>query len=89
MGIADDTRAQSMGIARFILSLIAGVPVIWIVWKISTPILSGARATTNSTKANQATTWLEQGINWMPIWFLIVSFFGIVVLAIYQRELLR
>jgi len=89
MGIADDTRAQSMGLARFILSLIAGVPVLWIVFEISTPILSGARETTNSTQANQATTWMEQGVNFMPVWFLLVAFFGILTLAIFQRELLR
>lgn len=83
-----DNRAQSIGLARFILSLIVGAPVVWIVWKITDPILTGARTATNNTKANQATTWLEQGVNYMPIWFLLVAFFGIIVLAIYQRELL-
>jgi hypothetical protein len=89
MGIADDTRAQPIGLARFLLGLIVGVPVIWIVYEITTPILSGARTATNSTQANQATTWLEQGINWLPIYVLLLSFFGLLVLAIFQRELLR
>lgn len=83
-----DTRAQSIGLARFILSLIAGVPVIWIVWTITGKILPGARTATNDSQANQATTWIEQGVEFMPVWFLLVGFFGIIVLAIFQRELL-
>jgi len=84
-----DTRAQSVGLARFILSLIVGAPVIWIVWQITDPILTGASNATNSTQANEATTWLNQGIDWLPILFLLIAFFGVIVLSIYQRELLR
>lgn len=82
-------RAQSVGLARYILAFIAGVPVLWIVFKITTPILDGASTATNSSKANQATTWLEQGVNFMPVWFLLVGFIGLLTLAIFQRELLR
>jgi len=84
-----DTRAQSVGLARFILSLIAGAPVIWIVWEVTSKILPGAKASTDHEKANQATTWIQQGIDYMPLWFLLTAFFGVIVLAIYQRELLR
>lgn len=81
-----DNRALSIGIGRFILSLIAGVPVIWIVWKVTDPILEGSKQATNNATANQATDWFSQGINWMPIGFLLVAFFGIIVLAVYRRE---
>jgi len=83
-----DTRGQSVGLARFILSLIAGVPIIWITAKVTDPILAGSRNATSSAKANDATNWLSQGVDWLPVWFLIVAFLGVVVLAIYQRQLL-
>jgi hypothetical protein len=82
-------RAQSIGLARFVLCLIVGAFVVWIVRSLSTRILPGAKTATNSTKANQATTWLQQGVDWLPIALLLIAFFGIVVLAIYQREVLR
>lgn len=84
-----DNRAQSVGLARFILSIIVGAPVVWIVWKVTDPILTGARGATNSSQANEATTWIGQGIDWLPILFLLIAFFGVIVLSIYQRELLR
>lgn len=84
-----DTRAQSVGLARFILSLIAGAPVVWIVWEVTSKILPGAKDATNNTKANEATTWIQQAIDYMPLWFLLVAFFGVIILAIYQREVLR
>jgi len=84
-----DTRAQSVGLARFILSLTAGAPVIWIVWEVTSKILPGAKDATNNSKANEATTWIQQAIDYMPLWFLIVSFMGVIILAIYQREILR
>jgi len=81
-----DTRAQSVGLARFILSLIAGAPVVWIVWEISGKILPGAKESTDHEKANQATTWIQQGIEYFPLWILIVSFFGIILVAIITRQ---
>jgi len=84
-----DNRAQSVGLARFILSLIAAAPIVWIVWESTSRILPGAKNAKNSTKANQATVWIQQGIDWLPLAFLLIAFFGIIVLAIFQREVLR
>lgn len=84
-----DDRAQSVGLARFVLSLIAAVPIVWIVWESTSRILPGAKAGTNHSKANQATVWIQDGIDWLPMAFLLVAFFGIIILAIYQREVLR
>jgi len=82
-------RAQSIGLARYFLAFLVGVPVLWVVWTITDPILSGAQTATNSTQANQATTWFEQGIRFLPVWMLLIGAFGVIVLAVYQRELLR
>jgi len=84
-----DNRAQSIGLARFFLSLLVGVPVVWIVWKVTDPILQGSKNATNNATANQATDWISQGVNWLPVWILLLSFMGIMILAIYQRELLQ
>jgi len=84
-----DTRAQSVGLARFILSLIAGAPVVWIVWEVTSKILPGAKDATSNAKANEATTWIQQYIEYLPMVFILVAFMGVLVLAIYQRELLR
>jgi len=84
-----DNRAQSVGLARFVLSLIAAAPIVWIVWESTSRILPGAKNATNSTKANQATVWIQQGIDWLPLAFLLIAFFGIIVLAIFQREVLQ
>jgi len=83
-----DNRAQSVGLSRFLLSLIGGAPVVWIVWEVTSRILPGAKDATNNAQANQATGWIQQAIDYMPVWFLLVAFFGVIVLAIFQRELL-
>jgi len=83
-----DDRGQSVGLARFILSLIGAAPVVWIVWETTGRILPGAKNATSHSQANQATTWIQDAIDYMPIWFLLVAFFGVVILAIFQRELL-
>jgi hypothetical protein len=81
-----DNRAQSIGIARFIMSLIVGAPIVWIVWRITDPILAGAQETTDVNSANQATTWFQQGTEYLPIAFMLIAFFGIIVYAVYSRQ---
>jgi len=84
-----DNRAQSVGLAKFILSLIMAAPIVWIVWEVNGRILPGAKNATSNSTANQATSWLQQGTDWLPLAFLIISFLGLLLLSIYQRELLR
>jgi len=63
--------------------------VTWIVWEITTPLLDySANATSNGT-ANQGTSWLRTGIEHFPIFFLFLSLFGVVAVAVYEREALR
>jgi hypothetical protein len=84
-----DTRAQSVGISRFLLSLVVGAFVVWIVQDISSPILGGAANATSNPQANQATVWFQDAVVWLPLGFLLIAFFGLLVLAIFQREVLR
>ena len=77
-----DNRAQSVGLARFILSLIAGAPVVWIVWEVTSKILPGAKESTDHAKANQATTWIQQYIDYLPMVLLLTAFFGVLILTI-------
>ena len=84
-----DDRAQAVGIARYFLALMVGAVVTWIVWEISIPLLDQSANATNNATAQQGTEWLRTGINNLPIFFLGVSVFGLVALAVYQREALR
>lgn len=80
-----DNRAQSIGIIHFFVSLGVGAIVLWIVQKIGSPILSGAETATTNGTANQATNWLQTGVDYLPMIFLFIAFFGITALAVFQR----
>lgn len=84
----DNRAGISIGISRLFLSLIAGAFGTWIVILTTDPILSRASSTTNNSTANQATTWISDGIDWLPVAFLLIAAMGMVVLAIYRREVL-
>jgi len=78
-----DNRAQSLGIAHLYLALLAGTFVIWIVQMVTTPVLNHARNATASTQANTATGWFETFVTYLPGIFLLIGFFGLIVLAVY------
>lgn len=84
-----DTRAQgAIGIARLFLALIVGAIVFWIVSLVSDPLLNGSRNATTNQTANTATDWLGMGVDYIPVIMLLISFFGVIVGAIYVREVL-
>lgn len=84
-----DRRAQATGIARFFLGLIVAAVMVWIIGLTADPLLGRASNSTTSSTANQGTTYLQQAVDWWPIFALLVSVFGLVVLAIYRREVRR
>ena len=84
-----DDRGQAVCIVRYILALMVGAAVTWVVWEISNPLLDDSKAATSNATANQGTEWLRTGVNNFPIFFLGISFFGLVALAVYERERLR
>jgi len=84
-----DSKAQgSISIARFFLGLIVGAILFWILSKIATPILSGAKETTNAPQANQATTWMQDFVGYFPFMVLFLLFLGLIVFSVYSREVL-
>lgn len=84
-----DTRAQSIGIARYFLALGVGAIMFWILELVTTPLLNRASTTTNNQTANQATSWLSEAISWWPMMLLILSFIGLIVYSVFVRERVR
>ena len=84
-----DERAQSIGIARFFLSLCVGAFVVWIVTSLTDPMFEYGYESTNDPDALAATGWLETGVGYLPVIFLGIAFFGLIALSIFQREMLR
>lgn len=80
-----DDRGQSLGIAGLFGSLVVGAIVIWIVQLLGTPMLDRAANATADAQANAATGWFRTWIDWLPIVFLLVGMFGLIVYAIYLR----
>lgn len=87
--IGMDNRAQSIGIAQFFLSLCVGAFVFWIVASITAPMFDYSYASTADPDALEATGWLETGVDYLPVIYLGIAFFGLIALSIFQREMLR
>jgi len=84
--LRDDTRAQSVGIAKFLLSLVVATILAWIVQRVANPILDGA--TGNTAKATQSIAWMQSIVDNLFLVFLVIAVFGLVALSVYQREVL-
>lgn len=85
-GLWRDDRGISIGIARFFLSLIVGAVMIFIVATVTDPILSRAETGSDGTAAAPGTGWLQQGIDFMPVLFVLVAGFGLVAYAVFRRQ---
>ena len=83
-----DERAQSVGIARLFLSLVVALVLAWIVKTVTDPILTQAAAAGETAQATQATSWFEAGVGSLFLFFLVIAVFGVVALAVFQREVL-
>jgi len=84
-----DTRAQSIGIAHLLLGLGVGAIMFWIVSEVTSPLLDMARQQGSGEVATNGTTWLTQGVEFLPVAFLMISFFGMIAYAVFTREVMR
>lgn len=85
-----DERAQSIGIARLFLSLGVGAIIIWIVGSLTAPLFEYAGEQTQSgTVYAEATNWLQQGVDFLPLAFLLISLFGLIAYSVFRRGVLR
>lgn len=77
-------RAQ-IGIVRFFAALALGAPLAYLAVQVTDPILDRAADQSAGTAAAQTTGWLQTGGDMLVIIFLVISFFGLIALSIYQR----
>jgi hypothetical protein len=84
-----DTRAQSIGIARFFLALGVGAIAYFILDHVTSPVLDRATNSTGNATANQATVWFTDIVGLVPIMILFLAFLSVIVLTVFQREVLR
>lgn len=84
-----DNRAQAIGISQLFLGLGVGAVVFWIVSEVASPMFDIAKEQGSGEVATNGTTWLQQGVNFLPIVFLMISFFGLIAYSVYTRGVLR
>lgn len=84
-----DERAQSIGISRYFLGIVVGAVLFWILSFVALRLLDRSATSTNAEYANQGTEWIRQAVLYWPYFVLLVSFFGLIVFAIYVREVRR
>lgn len=89
MNIIDDTRGQPMGIARFFLVLVVGAILYWIMSLVSEPILTRAANATSNPDANQATQWFQMGFDLTILFIIMLSFAGMIAVAVLARVMAR
>jgi hypothetical protein len=90
MPLRTDERGQSIGLSRFFMSVfLVGSILYFITSQVGKPMLKGAQNATTNATMNQGSTMLLDVVNLMPLIMLFVGFTGMIVLAVYQREVLR
>jgi len=84
-----DDRAQSIGILRMFLSLAVGAFVVIIVREVGSPLLTKASEHGTDSTSAQGTAWLQEAVNYLPILFLGIAFFGLIAYSVFRREVIR
>lgn len=80
-------RAQSVGIANFFLALLVGAILTWIITAVTDPLMASARDRATDSVANTALDWSATLFTNFPLMWLLTSFFSLVALSVFQREL--
>lgn len=83
-------RGQAIAITRLFLSLGVGAVMYWIIKEVTAPLFDHVGdSTTSGQAASEGTTYLQQGVDFLPIVFLMIAFFGLIAYSVYTREVLR
>jgi hypothetical protein len=86
MRLAASERGQAIGILRLFLGLMFGAIVYWIVQIATDPMLAYADNSSSDSVSSQGTTWIESGIDYLPLLFLFLGFFGLIALSVFRRR---
>lgn len=82
-----DDRAQSIGIARFFMTIGVGAVCLFLLTTVGDPMLNSSQNATNNATANMGTTYLSQAMDLAPFLIVLAALIGVVMLAVYQREI--
>lgn len=83
----EDTRAQAVGYSNFFLALLVGAIMFWVVDAVTSPILATARDHGSDPVAEKSTGWITEFINTLPLMWLFIAFFSLVVLSVFLRKI--
>lgn len=88
MPLSSDTRAQSIGISNFFLALLVGAVMTWIIGAIARPVHSQMedRTAAGDVVGLTMNDWIGAVIDNQPILFLLIAFFSLIAISIYQRQ---
>lgn len=90
MALRADDRAQAIGFSRFIMAVFVVGSILWFILdQVARPLATGAENSTTNATLNQGSAWLVDFIDLLPAIILVTGALGVIVLAIYQREVLR
>lgn len=82
-------RASSIGISRLFLSVGVGAIMYYIVDTVTSPIFARASETNTAGSAGaQGTQYLGTGVDFLPIAFAFIAFFGLIAYSVFTREVL-
>lgn len=83
-----DDRAQAIEISRLFLGLLVGAVVFWVVDSVAEPLLDIAGESGSGEVAAQGTSYMTEGVAFLPVVFLFISFFGLIAYSVFSRQVL-
>lgn len=86
MKLKSNNRGQATAVFKFFVALVGGAILVLIINEVTSPLFEFINDNNGDPTAATGTTYLEQGINFLPIAFLMISVFGLVAYAVYSRE---
>lgn len=89
MNFREDTRGDAIGHIRFFAALALGAPLAYFALQVTDPLLERSEAAAAGTDAAQTPMWLGAFGDYLVVIFLLISFFGMIALSLYQRRVVQ